>query len=66
MILRGLLEEPIYWGRGVMPKMGAWIVFRFKRWLLKKEGVDVFEVELRPQCTLWVGGAFLLTQIFKQ
>ena len=49
-----------------MPKMGAWIVFRFKRWLLKKEGVDVFEVELRPQCTLWVGGAFLLTQIFKQ
>ena len=66
MILRGLLEEPIYWGRGEMPKMGAGIVCRFKRWLLKKEGVDVFEVELRPQCTLWVEGAFLLTQIFKQ
>ena len=35
---------------GEMPKMGDWIVFRFKRWLGKKEGVDVFKVELRPQC----------------
>ena len=34
--------------------------------LAKKEGVDVFEVGLRPQCTLWAGGPFLLTQIFKQ
>ena len=31
----------------------------------KKNGVDVFEVGLRLQCTLWVGGTFLLTQISK-
>ena len=33
--------------------------------LCKKEGIDVFEVGLRSQCKLWVGGAFLLTQIFR-
>ena len=46
-------------------KTGAWIVCRFKEGLSKKKGVDVFEVGLRPQCTLWIGGAFLLTRISK-
>ena len=51
---------------GEFPKKGAWIVCRFMRGPGKKDGVDVFEVGLRPQCTLWVGGAFfLLTQISK-
>ena len=45
--------------------MGAWIVCRFKKGLGKNKEADVFEVGLRRQCTLWVGGAFLLTQIFK-
>ena len=51
---------------GEMPKMRAWIVCRCKRWLCKKKGVDVFEMELRPQCILWVGWPSLLTQIFKK
>ena len=45
-------------------KRGAWIVCRFKKGLGKKEGVMFWGGEgLRPQCTLWVGGAFLLTQV---
>ena len=47
-------------------KKSAWIVCRFRKGLGKKEVGDVFEVGLRPQCTLWVEGAFLLTQIFKE
>ena len=39
-------------------KRGAWAVCRFKSWFDKKEEVDVFDVRLRPQCTLWDGGAF--------
>ena len=31
---------------------GIWIVCKLKRGLGKKEGVDVFEVRLRPQRTL--------------
>ena len=46
-------------------KMEAWIVGRFKRGLSKKIGVDAFEVGLRLQYTLWVGGTFLLAQISK-
>ena len=47
-------------------KRAAWIVCRFKRELGKKEKVMFLRGEeggLRPQCTLWVGRAFLLTQI---
>ena len=46
-------------------KKGAWIACKFKKGLGKKEGADVFEMGFTPQCTLWVGGAILLTQIFK-
>ena len=31
---------------------GAWTDFRFKRGFDKQEGVDVFEVRLRPQYTI--------------
>ena len=31
-----------------LPKKEAWISCRFKKGLGKKEGVDVFEVGLRP------------------
>ena len=44
----------------------AWITCRFNRGLGKSRGY-VFEVGagrgLRPQCTLWVQGVFLFTQI---
>ena len=49
-------------------KRGACIVCRFKRRLGKKEktnGWCFWGRGLRPQCTLWVGGAFSLTQISK-
>ena len=52
--LEGALKTNIL--AGEFPKKGG---------LVKKDGVDVFEVRLRPQCTLWVGGSFLLTQISK-
>ena len=44
---------------GELPKKGAWAVCRFKRGLGKKRGE---EGGFKPQCTLWVRGAFLLTQ----
>ena len=50
------------WGDELPKKGGAWIVCRFNRGLGKRRG---YEFEVRPQCTLWVGEAFLLTQISK-
>ena len=43
---------------GELPKRADWIVCTFKEGLYLKEGGSV-----RPQCTIWVGGAFLLIEI---
>ena len=45
-------------------KKVAWTVCRFKKKGFARKRGDVFEGGVRPQCTLWVGGAFLLTQWF--
>ena len=63
----GCMKKSFEGGEGVNRlKMGAWIVCKFKRGLGKRRG-HVFEMvrRLKPQYTLWVGGAFLLTQISK-